>query len=436
MANLFECVGEKLTPVNKKDIWCYMLMVVAFMPLIYIVAFWLAKASYMMLNVIALIAFVVIFIVRAFIYKPTFKSMKEYFKSPAFVIMTILFAWIVFSNFFAYDMVGSWFGFVNGAHIEVSVFQYIFYYVVAICAINLKKENINYVLNLFIYVATAIIVFQFITLDYSFAFIHKNHTGYYLIMTLMLTIGKFLKSNKLLDILVSAAIIVLHFASLIANGSMGPLLAVVVFFVICLIYFAINKRQYLLKLLSIITCFFLVMCVIDYTPKLKDIRDEKFTTIEKFEGIALVGLNKIGLVSDEYLNSKKLPDGSDGYSRFDMWERSVENMKEHPLFGVGMSWKEYNPDMPNMKPHNEFLQYGAMCGIPAMVAYIALMLYLMIIFGKQHKTASHTSFVLMSAIFAYLVQSIFGNAMPFVSPTFFLLVGLAIKLMDTEQNNV
>ncbi len=421
---------KKLLPPNKMDAYCYMLAVVAFLPAIYIVIG--GRLDYMMLNLFSMICFCCVYIYK-FINAIQHKNLKNYFKSASFLLMTLLFAWIFLANFFAYDKNASWLGVVNGIHQEVSVWQYMFYFLVAICAINVKKENINYVLTLFIGVATFVILVQFGLQDYSYAFIHKNHTGYYLTLTLMLAIGKFFFSKNALEGTLMVGSIILHFASLTANGSMGPIIGILAFFVIGLIYLLIHKRQLMVKFLSVLACFLVVTCVCDYVPKVKDLRDESSTTVEKVWDIGAVVLFKMGIIDEQNLAYDDRAPGSDGYGRFMMWQRAIDNMKQFPLFGVGMAWWQFNSDMPNPKPHNEFLQYGAMCGIPALVFYVALMLYLLIKFRKKHKQRSELSFIIFGAILIYLVQSIFGNAMPFVSPLFFLLIGLAIKLVDFEK---
>ena len=44
-------------------------------------------------------------------------------------------------------------------------------------------------------------------------------------------------------------------------------------------------------------------------------------------------------------------------------------------------------------------------------------------------------FIVFGAILAYLVQSVFGNVLPFTAPLFFLMIGLAIKFTDASVIN-
>ncbi len=421
---------QKLLPENKKDAYAYMLLLVICLPLIYL-SFG-QRLSYMLLNYFCLLIFSVVFIIK-FIFAIRSKTLKNYFKSSAFLLLSLMFGWIFVSGFFAYDKMGSIFGFIDGKLVESSIFQYLFFFFVAICAINLKKENIRYIISSLITFACFMILIQFAVGDYSFGFINRNHTGYYLCMTLMLAVGRFFASKNVLESLLLLFAIILHIASLSLNGSLGPIVGIIAFLVVGLIYVLIHNRKLVTKFLSVFACFLLVVTFCDYFPTMKKYREEEITTCEKVIDLGIYALNKIGIIDERQMENIDLAEGTDGYGRLGMWQRAIDNMFESPLFGVGIAWHSKNPDMPNMKPHNEFLQYGAMSGVPALVFYVALILLLFAKFRKTHKTQSDTSFMLISALFVYLVQSIFGNVMAFVAPIFYMLVGLLIKNLDADK---
>ena len=79
------------------------------------------------------------------------------------------------------------------------------------------------------------------------------------------------------------------------------------------------------------------------------------------------------------------------------------------------------------------MQYGATAGWVTLLAYLALIIYLFAKFRKNHKQGSNIAFVVLGALLVYLVQSIFGNVMPFTAPLFFILIGIAIKEVDENQ---
>ena len=352
-------------------------------------------------------------------------------------MLKLLILWIFISCFFSSDLHASWMGAYDGYYQVESVWQYLFYFVVAVAAIRLKKENVKYLFSLFITVACLVMLIQFGMGDYSFGFIHKNHTGYYICMTFMMSVGLFFFSKNILESIFLMFSIILHLISFVLNGSMGPIFGLIAFFVCGLVYILIHKRELFIKFLSIFACFIVVFTIFDFSPILKDYRDEPASTLDKISGITLVVLNKIGIISDDFVEESEVPAGSDGYGRLDLWKLALKDMKENPLFGVGIgSWKGYHEGLDSFKPHNEVLQYGIIAGYPAVIIYIVLILYLFIKFRKNHKTKNNLSFIILSILFVYLVQSMFGCMMPFTSPLYFLVLGLSIKFIDIKDDNI
>ena len=424
----------KLLPKNRKDTYTYCLIAVAFLPLIYLM--FGRIISYLTLNIILLLIFCVIFIMKI-THMVIYKEKTDKFHSLAVIFMIAMFVWIFISSFFAFNKEVTWLGVNDGWHCEDSVWQYMFYFAVAIIALNMKRENIKYIMSVFITVACIVIVIQFQKGDYNYGFINRNHTGYYLCMTSMLAAGMFMFSKKWLSTCLLFIAIGLHFASLTLNGSFGPVIGLLAYFLIGVIYLIIHKRHLIVKFNIVFLSFVMIFAIFDYVPKVKDLKTEPETTIEKVVGLSVVVLNKLGIISQESYENIELAPGSDGYSRWRMWGRSLENIKEMPLFGTGVGgWKLYNPDMPNPKPHNEFLQYAATAGIPTLLAYLALILYIFIKYRKTHKDSTKICFIVMGALFVYLVQSIFGNVMPFTAPLFFILIGIVIKELDFKENDL
>ncbi len=421
-------VFSKILPAKQDDIFCYCLVLVALLPIIYLLLD--QKHSYMVLNYFALIIFAAVFIFLAT--RAVIKKQKiTIFKSKAFIILTVMYLLMFMSTFFAYNQVAAWLGFYRGYLCEISIFQYIFYYVVAVFAINMKKENIIYLLNLILAVSTIIIIVQFIKQDYHYGFVNRNHTGFYLSITTMLAVGLFLYSKEIITSISLALVMLMHFTSLSLNSSFGPMVGVIAFFILGLVYILIHKRELLLRFGIVLLCFLSVVAFFDYVPKARNLKCEPETTVEKIVGVSVVVLNKVGIISDAQYENINVVDGSDGWGRLAMWERCLENMKERPIFGIGVaSWKTYNTDMTLQTPHNEFLQYGTFAGIPCLIAYLVLIFYLFVKFRKNHKNMSSLSAIIFGAMLVYLIQSIFGSVMPFTAPLFYMTLGLAIKGVD------
>jgi len=425
---------SKFLPVNKQDINIYCLMWVIFLPIFYILLN--QQINYMLLNIFTLLIFtiiIIIFSVKVILNKQKFLIKK----SKAFLILTLMILWMFLSSFFAFDQHAAWFGFYKNHLCEIGFVQYLFFFMIAIIAINLKKENIKYLLNFILTISCLIIIIQFIKNDYNYIFIHKNHTGFYLSITTILATWLFIFSKNIKQKIIYVGIALLHFISLSLNSSMGPIIGVISFFVLGFIYNLIYKRNIIKKFCIIFVLFITVFAFFDYCPKIKDLKTEPETTIEKLCDITIVILNKVGLISDETIKDYDIMPGSDGWDRLTMWGVSVDNMKERPLFGVGLgSWRSYNEEMQLQTPHNEFLQYGALSGIPCLVFYLSLIIYIFSRFRKNHKSMTERGFILFGALLSYLVQSIFGSVMPFTAPLFYLILGLAIKEIDLIENKI
>lgn len=419
---------KTLLPPEKKDKWLYFLIGVALFPIMYLL--FDRTISYIMLNFFGLIICCILFIfdlvkiIRNH-QKPTF------YKNPAILFLCFLVAWQFLSSFFAYNKEATWFGYYEGLISEESIWQYCFYFSVTIAAIKLKRENMTYLMSIFVIVACIMIFIQFGVNNYNYGFVNRNHTGYYLCMTGSLAAGLFLFSKNKYQTVFAMFATILHFVSLLLNGSFGPVLGFIVFFVVGLIYVLIHRRDIGVRFGALLLVFVSVVAVIDYVPQIKQYKTEESTTISKVYGMGMTILNKVGIVSNDSYESTDIAPGSDGYNRLTMWKRAIDNMIEMPLFGTGVgSWRSYNPDMPNPKPHNDFLQYGSSSGVPALIFYLALIGYLFVDFKRKHKQVSDNNFIVMCAIFVYLVQSIFGNVMVMTAPVFYILLGIAISEQD------
>jgi len=223
------------------------------------------------------------------------------------------------------------------------------------------------------------------------------------------------------------------------NNSFGPILGLLVYLVLLFIYSLIHNRQQIKKVCAIILSCVLIFSFFDFVPKVKELKSEPAPVITQLVDVSLVALNKVNIISDEKFNEIMgerggMTPGADGYERFDMWGKSLNNMLEHPVFGVGVgAWNSVNSEFIYRAPHNEFLELGAIAGIPALLTYLALILFLFISFRKKHKKLNELSFTIFGAIIAYLVQSVFGNILPFTAPLFYVMIGLAIKFVSEKE---
>jgi len=433
MNNIF----NMLLPKNKKDVYFWFLFALAMLPIIYICCF--GALDYMSLNIVLFSSILGYFLYRL-IGSLVLKKKITFKINLTFILLSTLFLLIFVSAIFSQNPKATWLGVVDGEHKDVSVFQYLFYYLIAVCAMNIDKNNLKHLFYSFLTVISIMMIIQFCKQDYSFGFVNKNHTGYYLSITVCLAIGLILHSKNIYEILILSIILLMHFVSLVLNNSLGPIIGLIAYFVFAFIYYLIHNKKIFTRLFFVILACVCVFSFFDFVPKVKNIKDEETPIATQLVDVGLVALNKINIISDARFRESMLKrggmtPGADGYDRFDMWEKSLDNMKEYPIFGVGVgAWKSYNSEFTARAPHNEFLELGACAGIPALLVYLTLLLTLFIMFRKKYKSQSFSSFIVFGAILSYLVQSVFGNILPFTAPLFYVMIGLAIKFISQKEN--
>lgn len=430
---------RKMLPENVNDIYFWFLTVAVLMPFIYI-TIGAKYVNYMMLNFALLLITLTTFLALT-ILKLIRKNKLNVIKNPIYYILFAMICWLFISGIFSQNSSATWLGKKGEGHGEISVFQYLYYFVVATLALLMDKKNIKHLFYIILFVINTFIIIQIVKSDYSFGFINKNHTGYYLSISVCLSIGMFIFSNNLIEKIVLGISMIMHFTSLVLNNSLGPILGLIAFFVISLIYYLIHNRKVVIKLVCVILSCIAVFSFFDFVPKVNKLKDGKTPVITQLVDVGFVALNKACIISDEtyekIMNKRGgMTPGADGYERLDMWKKSIDNMIEFPIFGVGVgAWYSFNPEFGYRAPHNEYLELGAIGGIPALLFYLALILTIFIKFRKSHKNQCNLSFVVFGAIVSYLVQAFFGNIMPFTAPIFYLMLGLAIKFVSEKEDN-
>ena len=119
------------------------------------------------------------------------------------------------------------------------------------------------------------------------------------------------------------------------------------------------------------------------------------------------------------------------------WGRSLEFIKMHPITGLGpdcmATFQLNNPDYTVSsidKSYNEYLYIAATRGIPSLIAYLSLLIYVIIKLVKSIKiffinTDNWFKPALLTAIIAYSIQGFFSASAITVAPFFWLLLGIA-----------
>jgi putative inorganic carbon (HCO3(-)) transporter len=136
-----------------------------------------------------------------------------------------------------------------------------------------------------------------------------------------------------------------------------------------------------------------------------------------------------------------------GASRIFIWKRVLVLIKERPLFGYGIETldiafiQRFLGDILSYfgglrlidKAHNEFLHIAVSSGIPALMAYLYFIGY---IIKKVFSNINENKIILplLSSVIAYLVQSFFNISVVSVVYIFWIFLGILVKYSLDSKN--
>lgn len=139
------------------------------------------------------------------------------------------------------------------------------------------------------------------------------------------------------------------------------------------------------------------------------------------------------------------PDDDFGTGRVFVWRSSLSVVGEHPLLGTGpdtfdIAFTPFQAETQQRynlvfdKAHNDYIQILVCCGIPALAAYLVLLLCAFIpAVGKAFD--SPFLFAALGAGLSYGVQSFFGVDVPIATPLFWLILGLAAQASHSVKRD-
>jgi O-antigen ligase len=170
-------------------------------------------------------------------------------------------------------------------------------------------------------------------------------------------------------------------------------------------------------------------------------------------GLGLLGL--LGLITAlqiPQIAGRLNPQGETGFFRISLWRSSLNMLRDHPVFGVGLdnflyayrgryildsAWQE-----PNLShPHNIFLDFGTRLGFLGLAAGIWLIVAFTSVSIRLQSTVQRVWRPVAVGILGSLVYMIFHGLVDHsfflvdLAFTFYLLLGLTIWL-DRNQINI
>ncbi|MBI0576523.1 O-antigen ligase family protein [Neobacillus cucumis] len=355
-------------------------------------------------------------------------------------LIIIFLCLIELSTAFSKSWYTSIFGLIDRKEGLISYFAYCSLFIFSYRMLNLKKLN---KLLTGISIVSALVstygILQHYLLDFlprnsfnlnttrSYAFFdNPNFFGSYLVLVILLTLTLFLIEKNYKLSLLHYISICLSFTALIFSGTRSGWVGVFIGIAFMSVA-AIIKNKYLWKKWSLLLIS-LALIVILLNNLEKGTYTNRITTA----------------VTDSYHIVTNESTGLEGSSRLFIWEKSIPLIKKYFWLGSGPDTFEFvfhaKPDElqryfgdPNIivdKAHNEYLQIAITLGIPALITYLLLLLYVFTRTLQAVKKAKDDEkillFGLMATILGYLGQAFFNISTVPVAPLFWAVLGITL----------
>lgn len=238
-------------------------------------------------------------------------------------------------------------------------------------------------------------------------FFHGNHYGYFLVMALIVSVCILLSESGKTMIFGTCSVILNMFALVICR-SMGAVLASGM--IVLLLMIRTLKRGSTTERKKVLVLVLLFAAGAAATLSISsNFRNDLVRVFDESSEIAS-GTNNIYA----------------GNGRWGLWQFTLIYISEKPLFGFGcegITERLYElTKIPN--PHNELLTYAAYFGIPAAILYSSGVLVKMFRTLKASDLLSVNTIAAFAAL-GYFVSSMFGVAMFYTTPLFFVMLGLS-----------
>ena len=261
---------------------------------------------------------------------------------------------------------------------------------------------------------------------YSATFINSNHYGYYLCVSMIVIAGLFLIVKKTsLKVLLGGCFTINLFV-LLYNKSLGPYIALFIGLIVLFVFSWIRdgfKKSW--PVLILVGIFIVASVLINGHKMVNDLN-----LFAKQTG------NLINVISSNDSSSEEIQQAVNkiGSSRGALWNKTIQIISEHPIFGVGTDNVQLY--INDQIPHNEYLQICANNGIPGVLLYVSGLLTIFIYAIKNLKRISSGVLVSGMAVLVYCLSAFVGISIPIATYQLFFFLGLLegwFKNKDEEK---
>lgn len=297
-----------------------------------------------------------------------------------------------------------------------SVFSFFLYPVIYFyCGSNIRSRRVAYnILLVFMFVSVILNTLQLFDIyiskvriinypDRCSVFHNSNHYGYFLAMSIILSVMSFIFYSGIIRYIFLYDFIVSSWC-LIINNTLGAWLACSVVFIVSLVLFVIFNKSKVKILLSMIFLYGIITIVFSFI----------YHTII-FDLVSLGG-DVVSIVDNPYDSN------SCGSGRWGLWINNLKYAIRKPFSGYGVEGlcSKYGVGTP----HNEIIQYLSFYGIPSFIYYIGAILIIYIQFIKYRLFDSY-AYILISVSLVYFISSLFGVTFYYTTPFMFIFLGMS-----------
>ena len=371
------------------------------------------------------------------------KNLREIFVFDLPTKAILVYLLIVFiSLFFAIDPKLA----ITGSSFRLDGFATLVMYIMMFFAARMSMPIGNKVFKYMLVSATIIAVYgilQYFGLDFfriepfrygSFSLAFgtiggSNFLGSYLVLMIPFTLHFWFSREKALGLISYAALLFCLIATLSRGPWLGAIFGIILYFIFQ-VHFLNKKLISKQFLIFVIVTVGIVMLFAAISP---DSPFSRFFLI--FSDAAKI------LTNDPNMDNA-------GSSRWFIWSKVVELIKERPIFGFGISnlellfasrFKEsvfqvFGSYTTIDKAHNEYLDIAVSSGIPSLIAYLYFLYTVTIDKLKKNIFIEENIAPLLCAVLGYAAQAIFNISVISVAFVFWILLGLIVQNYNSQKN--
>ena len=254
-----------------------------------------------------------------------------------------------------------------------------------------------------------------------------NHYGYYLTISIMAIAILFLYEKKVIYKLLYLLCFIVLVYVLGKNNTLGCFVALLVSFVIMLIYYFVIKEH------RISACF--IMLLFLGISLMSPFKQDVLQLGAEIENI-YTHADNLDVSIDDTIGASHII--CSGTGRLDLWLKGIDFIKERPLFGYGFDnlgplYQERAICAKTDRPHNTFIQIGANTGIIGLILYVSSIIYIYVVGLQKYKKLNKMLICCFFITCSYLISSCFGNSMYYTSPYYLFILGI-ISSVCIEKN--